>query len=269
MLLSALAAMVLLTGCFEVEQAIHLEKDRSGTASFAMTVNFEAIAEMVAQMQHSMSGKTGNATPEEIADAKKQFLAQRKEEQKQDDFTAKRAEWEKSLPKGVRLLDANVDDKGMKLVLHFRLAFDDVAKLAQLEMPGDKPGDKAGGEGGAGGGGMPGSKNPFDRPFGGLRVVDEGKTILVTSDRVNPMKDDKMPDMSGGGPDQKEMAKQVEQIMKGFKVTFKVDAPMQVAETNATRRDGNTLYWEYNLDTFKDEAKRKQAEQGIRVRFRK
>ena len=147
-LLCALAAMVLLTGCFEVEQAIHLEKDRSGTASFAMTVNFEAIAEMAAQMQHSMSGKTGSATPEEIADAKKQFLASRKEEQKPDDFAAKRAEWEKSLPKGVKLLDANVDDKGMKLVVHFRLAFDDVAKLSQLEMPGEK----AGGQGGAGGG---------------------------------------------------------------------------------------------------------------------
>jgi hypothetical protein len=57
-------------------------------------------------------------------------------------------------------------------------------------------------------------------------------------------------------------------MFKGLRVAFKITAPFEVLEQNATRKEGNTLIWEYDvarLSTMTAD----QAKQGIKVRYKK
>jgi len=248
------AATTLLADCFDVEQSMSLQKDLSGTAGFQMTVNFEPMALMMLRMQREMAGTKGDPTPAEIEKARQEFLASKKDKSPAEDWKAKRAEFEKSLPPGVQLLDGGADDEGMKMRVHVKFRFDNVAKLGQIRF--SKEAAQQGGP-----------KNPYDSPFNGLKVVDEGKTVLLTSAAVDPLKDPAS--QPGGGPEMTpEIKQQMAEAFKGMRVAFKLDTPMEVVESNATRRDGHTLYWEYDLATMEKMSK-DQAQQGIRVRLRK
>lgn len=236
--IAAGAAGVLLAGCFDVEQSVSLHRDLSGTASFNMTVDLDPMIAFMAGMQRSMAGKAGDPTPAEIEAARRDFLAKQKSEEpgkKQQDLAAQKAELAKSLPPGVQLLSAAVDDQGTKIVAHFQFGFDDVRKLAQIRLP-----EK-------GGKGQPGA-NPYEDPFSQLKVVDEGPTLLVTLGSVNPAA--RLQEQAGqagtagkdgGNP---EMTKMFEAAFKSARFAFRLESPFEVVETNATRRDGHTLYWE-------------------------
>ncbi|HTQ79102.1 MAG TPA: hypothetical protein VMM92_03835, partial [Thermoanaerobaculia bacterium] len=129
----------------------------------------------------------------------------------------------------------------------------DVAKLSQIRFT--KEGEGKGGP-----------KNPYDQPFIGLKLVDEGKTLLLTSATVDPVKEQQS---AGAGPEMTpEMQKQVADLFQGFRFAFKLDTPLEVLESNATRRSGHTLYWEYDLAAIEKMSK-EQAKTGIRVRLRK
>ncbi|HEV7514877.1 MAG TPA: hypothetical protein VGR07_01125 [Thermoanaerobaculia bacterium] len=253
-LLALAVVSALLAGCFDVEQSMSLEKDLSGTAGFAMTVNFEPMALMMLRMQREMAGTKGDPTPAEIEKAKQDFLASKKDKSPAADFAAKRAEFEKSLPPGVQLVDGGADDQGLKMRAHFKFRFDNVAKLGQIRFTKDEAQQQSG------------PKNPYDEPFAGIKVVDEGKTVLLTSATVDPLK--KQQEEKGGPELTPEMKQQMAEAFKGFRVAFKLDTPMAVVESNATRRDGHTLYWEYDLPTLEKMSK-EQAQTGIRVRLRK
>jgi hypothetical protein len=253
------AAATLLTGCFDIEQSMSLERDLSGTAGFQMTVNFEPMALMMLRMQREMAGVKGDPTPAEIEKAKADFLASKKDKSPADDFKAKRAELEKSLPPGVQLLDGGAEDEGMKMRVHTRFRFDNVAKLSQIHF---SPLE------GAPGGSAPGApKNPYDSPFVGLKVVDEGKTVLLTSAAVDPLKDPAV-QPGGASPITPEIQQQLAEAFKGTRIVFKIETPMEVVESNATRRDGRILYWEYDLASM-EKMTPEQARVSIRVRLRK
>jgi hypothetical protein len=246
-----LAAGAALAGCFEVQQSMSLQRDLSGQAAFSMSINFEPMVQFMAEFQHSMGGAKGEPTAAEIAKVRQEFLASRKE--KSDDQAVDKEKLEKSLPPGVKLIDSSIEDQGLKLVVHLRFSFDNVAKLSEINLPSK-------------GSGQAGPKNPFDQPFGGLQVVDEGKSLLFTSPTTNPMPaKESMP----GGPDiSPDLQKQMEAAFKGFRVAFQIETPFEVIESNATRRDGKTLYWEYDLDSIKKMTP-EQSKAGIRARFRK
>ena len=236
--MAAGAAGLALAGCFDVEQSVSLRRDLSGTAGFNMTVDLEPMIAFMAGMQHSMSGKPGDATPAEVEAARRDFLAKQKSQEpakKQEDLAAQKAQLQKSLPPGVQLLSAAVDDQGTKISAHFQFGFDDVRKLAQIKLP------EKGGQGQSG-------SNPYEDPFSQLKVVDEGPTLLVTLGSVNPaarlqeqVGAGGAPGKDGGNP---EMTKAVEAAFKGARFAFRLESPFEVVETNATRRDGHTLYWE-------------------------
>jgi len=252
-LLGLALAAILLAGCFDVEQSMSLEKDLSGTAGFAMTVNFEPMAIMMYRMQREMAGTKGEPTPAELEKAKQDFLASKKTQKSPaDDFTAEKAKFEKTLPPGVQLIDGGAEDQGLKMRVHFKFRFDDVAKLAKLQFSSTEQQQ------------APGPKNPYDEPWNNLKVVDEGKTVLLTSSLVDPLKAQEEQTQKGGGPElTPEMRKQMEEVFQGFRLAFKLDTPMEVVESNATRRQGHTLYWEYDMKTAD------KMVQGIRVRLRK
>jgi len=235
--MAAGAAGVALAGCFDVEQSVSLRRDLSGTAGFNMTVDLEPMIAFMAGMQHSMSGKPGDPTPAEIEEARRDFLAKNKTDpgKKQEDLAAQKAQLQKSLPPGVELLSSAVEDKGTKITAHFQFGFDDVRKLAQIKLP------EKGGEG------KPGA-NPYEDPFSQLKVIDEGPTVLVTLASVNPaaVMQEKTGQGGTAGKDggNPEMAKAFETAFKGARFAFRLETPFEVVETNATRRDGRTLYWE-------------------------
>ena len=230
------AAAALLGGCFDVEQSVSLGRDLSGTASFRMTVDLEPMIVLMAGMQHAMSGKEGDPTPQEVAEARRSFLDKRKGEdpaKSKQEVAEQKEKLAKTLPPGVKLLAGDVDEQGTRIVARFQFGFDDVRKLAQIKLP------EKGGEG------QPG-KNPYEDPFSTMKVVDEGSTLLVTIGGGNPAA--RLQDQAakgGGGPDASpEMAKAFESAFKNARFAFRLDTPFEVVETNATRRDGRALVWE-------------------------
>lgn len=242
---------ILLTGCFDVEQSLVLEKDLSGKAGFSMTVNMEPMVLMMLRMQRQMSGKEGEPTAAEIEQARKEFLASKKE-QSSPDPEAQKAELVKSLPPGVKLLDSSFKDEGLKIQARFTFGFDDLGKLQKIKFPGKKEE------------GQPGSKNPFDTPFGDLQIARQGNTLLLTTKPTDPMEQQTE---QMGGELTPEVKKQMEDAFKGLRVAWKIQTPFEVLESNATRREGNTLYWEYTLETFEKMTPQKRAE-GIRLKLK-
>jgi hypothetical protein len=255
---AALGALGLLTaGCFDIEQTLNLEKDMSGKAGFTMKVDMEPMVVFMTRMQREMAGKTGEPTKAELDETRQQMMASKKTETK-GDFEKDKAELQSKLPAGVKLLDSSFKEEGLKIAANFLFGFDNVSKLNQITFPKkEKEGEQSG---------PPGTENPVESPFNDLQVVDEGKTILVTSPTQNPIAEQKEQAAEMNlDPDAK---KQMEEMFKGLRVAFKITAPFEVVEHNAHRKDGNTLVWEYDLKSL-ETMKPEQMAQGVRVRYKK
>lgn len=251
------AAGLLTTGCFDIEQTLNLEKDMSGKAGFTMKVDMEPMVLFMTRLQREMAGKTGEPTKEELDQARKEMLESKKSETT-GDFEKDKKELQSKLPPGVKLLDSSFKEDGLKIVANFLFGFDNVSKLSQIKFPKkEEEGEQAG---------PPGGSNPVESPFNGLQVVDEGKTILVTSPAENPVAEEKKQatDMDLDPAAKKQM----EEMFKGLRVAFKITAPFEVVESNAHRKEGNTLIWEYDLKSF-ETLKPEQLAQGVRVRYKK
>lgn len=247
------------TSCFDIEQSLVLNKDLSGKAGFRMGVDFEPMVLTMLQMQRSMEGKKGAPSAEEIAKAKADFLAQQKKETKTDDSAADRKALEAKLPPGVKLLDQTVTDSGMKLTTNILFGFQDLKSLADITFPKKE-------------GAQPSDKGVIDKPFDGLQVKDEGRTLVIRTKPADPVSgvEKGAKEQAEGGPDNKEMEAMMRDALKGLRVAFKIQAPFKVLETNAMRREGNTLIWEYTLDTLeKMEKQGKTADAGVFVRYQK
>jgi hypothetical protein len=50
-----------------------------------------------------------------------------------------------------------------------------------------------------------------------------------------------------------------------MRVTYRITAPFQVVSSNATRREGQTLIWEYNLEKFEEMSKKKTKADDLAV----
>jgi hypothetical protein len=254
--LSLALCLPALTGCFDVEQAMTLQKDLSGKAAFSMTVNMESMMLFMLRMQREMEGKTGEPTAAEIEKARQEFLASKTS--KPEDPEQQKAEVEKSLPAGIKLLESSIKDEGLKMNVRFVFGFDHISKLGQIQL---SKRDSEGQEGQP-----PGAQNPFDEPFAGLQVKDEGGTLLLTTEAINPAAEQK--EQAASMDLSPEMKKQMEDAFKDLRVAFKIDAPFEVVESNATRKEGRTLVWEYDLKTM-EKMTPEQLAQGVRVRFKK
>ncbi|HVR95901.1 MAG TPA: hypothetical protein VMW27_04755 [Thermoanaerobaculia bacterium] len=256
-----LSGSLLLAGCFDVEQAMTLNKDLSGTATFDMKMDMAPMALIGLYMQRSMEGKEGPPSSAEIEAAKKDLLASMKKEEVKVDPKAKEADVKKTLPDGVKLLESSFTEKELEIGTHLVFGFDHISKLGLIDLPDDKKQ-----QAGPGPGQGPGGASPFDQPFAGLKLVDEGSTLLLTSRTVNPLqgKEEQEAEMDIDAATKK----QVEDMMKGLRIAFKINAPFEVVEHNATRKEGKTLVWEWTYATL-DKMTPEQAAEGIRVRFKK
>ena len=265
------ACLLLSAGCFDIEQNLTLERDLSGKAGLRVVLDFEPMIYIMAAMKRGFEGKEGPPTIEELAAGRQEFLAKKKSGKSDaPDPKQIQADAKKNLPPGVRLLDSGVEEAGMQMKFRFLFGFDDVKKLSQLKLSGKSAE-----------GGPPGVSNPVESPFDNLEVVDEGKTILVTSRPKNPLGGEKgKPAESGDGAegDTAEVDPEIREVFKNFRVAWRIEAPFEVVESNATRQEGKTLIWEYRLDDIERMEKEARAkggkaksfdDLGVRVRYRK
>lgn len=246
---------LLLAGCFDIEQTLTLEKNMSGKAGYAMKFDLKPMVSFMAGMKRAMEGKEGPPTKEEIAAVEQEMLASSK---KQTQMPTKE-EIAKKLPKGITLLDSKVQEDGLKFGMNMLFGFDHVSKLKDIDLKSAEAQPQEAGPG-------PQGENPMDSPFGGLQFKDEGDTFLVTSPAQNPVADQKeQASQMEMSPEEK---KQVEEMLGNLRVAFKITAPFQVVEHNAHRKEGNTLVWEYDLESF-EKMKPEELAQGVRVRYKK
>lgn len=246
-----------LAGCFDIEQTLTLEKNMSGKAGYTMKFDMEPMVAFMAGMKRQMEGKEGPPTAEEIAAVKQEMLASSKSQTK----LPPKEEMAKKLPKGVTLLDAKVQEDGLKFGMNMLFGFDHVSKLKEIDLKSAEPAETQ--EAAAPG---PGGPKPMDSPFGGLQFKDEGDTFLVTSPTENPVAEQaEQAEQAQLSPEEK---KQVEDLLGKLRVAFKITAPFQVVEHNAHRKEGNTLVWEYDLESF-EKMKPEELAQGVRVRYKK
>ncbi|MDE3155270.1 MAG: hypothetical protein KGN76_09210 [Acidobacteriota bacterium] len=242
------------TGCLDIEETVTLNRNLSGQAGFSMKVDAEPLVPFMAAMQRQMQGKSGPPTAQDLAAARAEML---KDANPKEDFEKDKREMAQSLPPGVKLLNADFTQNGLKSAASAMFSFENLAALRQVMF--DKPSSTDADQGG-------GPQNPVSQPFDGLEVKDQGSTILITSSVVDPMTGAKsqMQQM----PMDAAMQQQFAAIFKGLRVAVKITAPFTIVEQNATRKEGNTLIWEFDtskLQTMTPD----QIAHGIRVVYKK
>ncbi len=247
-------ALILLTGCFDIEMGMKLEKDLSGTLGMSMTIDMEPMIYTIASIQKSFSGEEGPPTEAELAELRAEKMA---EMDADEDFSSEeiRSDVESDLPEGFELISADAERTGLATSFNFLISFPHINRLSELELsqPGDEPAGGAAGE------------MDFDsisQPFQGLELIDEGRTWLLVSDAPNPVED--LGEQENMMFDMDEM---FDNLFSGLRVAVTIEVPGEIVEHNATKVEGRKLIWEFSLETLK-KGVGTDIDQ-IRVRFRK
>ncbi|MCU1229881.1 MAG: hypothetical protein JWO97_2765 [Acidobacteria bacterium] len=243
------------TGCFEIEQSVELKKDMSGTAHLTLGVDMEPMITIMAKVQKEMSGDKSPLTKAEIEAAKAEFRkSQKKTTTKTED---PRKEAEAGLPPGVKLLDVSVTEKEFGMVTNMKFAFDKLSSLTGVKLGTKKEGE---------GPGDPTKKSILDSPFQGLEVSETASTITISTKPQNPAEKVKAEAGEKGPPMDAETEKMMNDAFKNMRIAWKITAPFEVASSNATRREGNTLIWEYDFAKMQKLAASKKAVDDLSVR---
>ncbi len=249
------------TGCFEIEQSIVLEKDMSGTANFKLGIDMEPMIVIMAKVQKEMGGDKSPLTAKEIADAKADFKKnEKKSTSKQDEDPRKQVEG--GLPPGVKLVDASVTEKEFGMTTNMKFAFDKLSSLVGVKL-----GTKKEGEGPA----DPTKKSVIDSPFQGLEISETANTITIHTKPQNPADKVKSEASEQGPKLDPDTEKLMNDAFKNMRVAWKITAPFDVVSSNATRKEGKTLIWEYDFQKLQKlgESKKSLDDLGVRVTYKK
>jgi hypothetical protein len=224
------------TGCFEIEQSIELKRDLSGTANFKLGVDMEPMVMIMAKVQKEMSGDKSPLTKAEIAAAKADFKKNEKKSTSEAEDPRKQAEG--GLPPGVKLLDVKVDEKEFGVTTNMKFAFDKISSLVGVKLNAKKEGGPPA---------DPTKKSILDTPFQGLEISETAKTISIHTKPQNPADKVKAEASQQGPKMDAETEKMMNDAFKNMRVAWKITAPFEVISSNATRKEGNTLIWEYDF----------------------
>lgn len=247
---------LVLAGCIRFDYGIALERDLSGTSTMTVEIDPDQAAYVMATMQRMFGGQEGPPSEEELAAAHERVMAQLETQREEFDPEDIRSQVREDLPEGVQL--ENVSQSADGLSTEVTLRFDHVQRLNEMKISRQEAGAE----------GAPGAEqaeeNPVE-PFGGLTIQESGNTLLITSDVINPV--DETAESAGPGVQGQmdEMTKALAGAFSGPMVVFSLTAPFEVEEHNATRSEGNTLYWEYDLSTLSSG----EGPRSIRVRYRR
>ena len=248
-----LLSVFLLAGCFEIDQSINLNKDLSGTADFHLGVDMEPMVVVMAQFGREMEGKKGPITQEELAKARADF---KKNMKKSESKEPSKADIAKDLPEGVKLLDFKSTEKDFGVATDFKFGFDRLNRLVNVKLPSKEGGD-------------PTQKNVIDSPFEGLELIEKGDTVTIRTKPQNPTAAVEKEAENAPKLD-KDTEKMIRDAFSKMRVTYRITAPFTIVSHNATRKEGNTLVWEYNLERFEKMSKAKNMdEMGVRVTYKR
>ena len=258
----ALAILLLLSGCFQIDNAIVLKNDLSGTADFHLGIDMEPMVVIMAQVGREMEGKKGPMTPAEIAKAKADFKKSAKKKTtttKESSEGPKKGDVEKDLPPGVKLLSFDAKERDFGVDTYMKFGFEKLSQLVNVKLP--SKGDQD-----------PTKKSVVDTPFEGLEVLEKGNTITIRTRPQNPTEKVQEEAKEGGGP---KMDPDTEKMMKDafskMRVSYRITAPFKVVSHNATRVEGQTLVWEYDFAKFEEMSKKKAKadDLAIQVTYRR
>jgi hypothetical protein len=259
-LLALIVCAVFATRCFEIEQKIDIKQDMSGTADFKLGVDFEPMVTIMANMQHQMAGQKGLATKKEIEAAKAEFRKQQADKKGKDesaDPKKLKAEIAKNLPKGITILDTNVEQTEFSISTMFKFGFDKLNHLVGVKLPSKKSDD-------------PTQKNVIDSPFEGLEVVEKGDTLTIRTKPMNPAESVQSETSKEAPKMDPDMEKMMKDAFKKMRIAYKITAPFTVVSTNAMRRDGNTLVWEYTYESLEKMSKSgAKVPEGVMVTYKR
>jgi hypothetical protein len=242
------------TGCFEVEQSIELKRDLSGTANFKLGVDMEPMITIMAKVQKEMGGDKSPLTAADIAAAKADFKKNQKTTTSKTEDPRKDAE--AGLPPGVKLLDVKVDEKEFGVTTNMKFSFDKISSLVGVKLGTKKEGD---------GPADPTKKSVLDSPFQGLELTETAKTISIHTKPQNPAEKVKAQASEQGPKLDPETEKMMNDAFKNLRVAWKITAPFEVISSNATRKEGNTLIWEYDFAGLQKLAASKKAMDDLAV----
>ncbi|HXH41069.1 MAG TPA: hypothetical protein VNN08_20750 [Thermoanaerobaculia bacterium] len=259
-----MAALVALfgTGCFEVEQSIELKRDLSGTANFKLGIDMEPMITIMAKVQKEMSGDKSPLTKAEIAAAKADFKKQQKTTTSTSGTEDPRKQAEGGLPPGVKLLDVSVTEKEFGATTNMKFGFDKLSSLVGVKL-GSKKEEGASAD--------PTKKSILDTPFQGLEISETASTITIHTKPQNPADKVKSQASEQGPKMDAETEKMMNDAFKNLRVAWKITAPFEVASSNATRREGKTLIWEYDFEKLQKLAASPNAldDLGVSVTYKK
>jgi hypothetical protein len=258
-LIAALFALFL-TGCFEVEQSIELRRDLSGTANFKLGIDMEPMVTIMAKVQKEMGGDKSPLTKAEIAAAKADFKKNEKKSTSETEDPRKQAEG--GLPPGVKLLDVKVEEKEFGMTTNMKFAFDKISSLVGVKLGTKKEGEAAG---------DPTKKSILDTPFQGMEISETATTITIHTKPQNPAEKVKSQASEQGPKMDAETEKMMNDAFKNLRVAWKITAPFDVVSSNATRREGKTLIWEYDFEKLQKLASSPKAldDLAVRVTYKK
>jgi len=248
------------TGCFEIEQSIELKRDLSGTANFKLGVDMEPMVTIMAKVQKEMSGDKSPLTKADIAAAKAEFKKNEKKSTTQSEDPRKQAEG--GLPPGVKLLDVAVEEKEFGVTTNMKFAFDKLSSLVGIKLNTKKEGEA---------GGDPTKKSVLDSPFQGLEISETSKTISIHTKPQNPADKVKAEASQEAPKLDPETEKMMNDAFKNMRIAWKITAPFEVLSSNATRKEGRTLIWEYDWERLQKLAASPQAldDLGVNVTYKK
>ena len=225
-LLFVAAWLAILTGCFQLEQTVKLERNLSGHAAFRLVIDFEPMVYSLAVSMKALGGDDSPLTEAEYAQAKDEFLKD-KPSQKLSKKSIRAGMKKKPLPDGIRLIDATVADEGLKVDVKLDFAFDHLSRLGQLELGAEEEEEA----------------KMLNQPFDGLHVEDRGDSWLVRT-VVNKVEQppilgaDEAAEGSGNSIEQS-----IDRILDSMHYKWEIEVPTQILEHNAKEVHGQRLVW--------------------------
>jgi len=232
----------------------------SGTANFKLGIDMEPMVVIMAKVQKEMGGDKSPLTAAEIAAAKADF---KKSAKKSTDVKeASRKDAEGGLPPGVKLLDVTVAEKELGVTTNMKFAFDKLSSLVGVKLGKKKDGEAA----------DPMKKSVIDAPFEGLELSETASTISIRTKPQNPAEKVKSEASEQGGPKlDPDTEKMMNDAFKNLRVAWKITAPFEVVSSNATRKEGNTLIWEYDFEKLQKIASSQKTldDMAVQVTYKK
>lgn len=234
--------LFLTVGCLDVDTGVMFNKDLTGKATFKMAVD---IGPFMKTMIDAMSGRAGEPPPPELIPMMKAEIAKQFSGGMVDV-----AQLKTKLPAGVTLADSSQKVEELTILMSFTFAFTDATKLPLIEVPMTQKNSP-----------MPAGAGPQDpiKPFDFV-ITDDGSTISITTksaEKADAAAKDPEKAKAEAQAAAKEAKAQLDQLgmgdlLKGMTIraAMRFDIPQTVLEQNATRKEGQSYFWEVKLDSL-------------------